>query len=218
VDAKRKKYEKDTVRQGIFTGQRKWSEPLEEYMRARMFSALWPPLKPSLSSVSFSRPTVSFNIRDGQSTITGDFSQLEKLIKGLKEPHGVDIGVFKDAKTPDGQSVAEYGAHNEFGSVSIPDHPPKRSFIRMPLEAKQGDIAKYAESHAKEHLEAGNVKAIFEDIGIAGQAKIQEAFDTQGFGTWRPDAESTVDRKGSSAPLIDDGTLRKAVTYEVDRK
>ena len=159
----------------------------------------------------------SFNIRDGQSEITGDFSQLEELIKGLKEPHSVDIGVFKDAKTPGGKSVAEYGAHNEFGSVSIPGHPPKRSFIRMPLEAKQGEIAEYAESHAPAHIESGDIAAIFEDIGIAGQAKIQEAFDTGGFGTWKPDADSTVARKKSDAPLIDDGTLRKAVTYEVDR-
>ena len=160
---------------------------------------------------------MSFNIRDGQSTITGDFSGLERLIKSLKEPHSVDIGVFKDAKTPDGQSVAEYGAYNEFGSVSVPNRPPKRSFIRMPLETKQGDIVKYAESHAREHIEAGDIKAIFEDIGIAGQAKIQEAFDTGGFGTWAPDADSTVARKGSDAPLIDSGLLRKSVTYEVDR-
>ena len=169
----------------------------------------------------------SFNIRDGQSEITGDFSQLEELIKGLKEPHSVDIGVFKDAKTPDGQSVAEYGAYNEFGSVSVPNRPPKRSFIRMPLEAKQGEIAAYAESHAREHIESGDIKAIFEDIGIAGQAKIQEAFDTGGFGTWTPDADSTVARKGSDAILIGGGMkdgvritgglLRKSVTYEVDR-
>lgn len=160
---------------------------------------------------------MSFNISDGQSQITGDFSALEDLIKNLKEPHSVDIGVFKDAKTPDGEQVAAYGAHNEFGSVSVPDHPPKRSFIRMPLEAKQSEIASYVEKKAPEHISNGDIPAIFEDIGIAAQAKIQEAFDTAGFGTWKPDADSTVARKGSSAPLIDDGTLRKAITYEVDR-
>lgn len=168
---------------------------------------------------------MSFSIRDGQSEIKGDFSGLEKLIKGLKEPHSVDIGVFKDAKTPDGQSVAEYGAANEFGSITR--KLPARSFIRMPLEKKQGDIARYAESHAREHVEAGDIKAIFEDIGIAGQAKIQEAFDTGGFGTWAPNADSTVARKGSDAILIGGGKkhgvrvvgglLRKSVTYEVDR-
>jgi len=161
---------------------------------------------------------MSFNIRDGQSEITGDFSGLEKLIKGLKGKHSVDIGVFKDAKAPDGQSVAEYGAYNEFGSVSVPDRPPKRSFIRMPLELKQKEIASYVEGKAKEHIKSGDIKAIFEDIGIAGQAKIQEAFDTNGFGTWPLNADSTIERKkGGDSPLIDKGLLRKSITYEVDR-
>lgn len=163
---------------------------------------------------------MSFSLRDGQSEITGDFSGLEKLLKSLKSDHSVDIGVFKDAKAPDGQSVAEYGAYNEFGSVSVPNRPPKRSFIRMPLEAKQGEISEYAEKHARQHLEAGKVEAIFEDIGIAGQAKIQEAFDTQGFGTWAPNAESTIEHKTVNGkkgdkPLIDTGLLRKSVTFRV---
>ena len=157
----------------------------------------------------------SFNIRDGQSEITGDFSQLEELIKGLKEPHSVDIGVFKDAKTPDGKSVAEYMAANEFGSIER--NLPVRSSIRMPLEVKQGEIAAYAEGHAREHIESGDIAAIFEDIGIAGQAKIQEAFDSDGFGTWAPDSDKTIARKGSDAVLIDTGLARKSVTYEVDR-
>lgn len=161
---------------------------------------------------------MSFQIRDGQSEITGDFSQLEKLIKGLKEKHSVDIGVFKDAKAPDGMQVAEYGAYNEFGSLTVPNRPPKRSFIRMPLEAKQGEIARYAEGRARKHVEEGDIKAIFEDIGIAGQAKIQEAFDTAGWGAWPPNADSTIARKrGGDEPLIDSGLLRKSVTYEVDR-
>lgn len=158
---------------------------------------------------------MSFTIRDGQSEIWGDFSGLEKLIKELKIDHSVDIGYFKDAKTPDGQPVAQYMAAHEFGSIER--KLPVRSSIRMPLETKQGDIAKYAESHAREHIEAGDIKAVFEDIGIAGQAKIQEAFDTGGFGTWEPDSEKTVARKGSDAVLIDKGLARKSVTYEVDR-
>lgn len=158
---------------------------------------------------------MSFNIRDGQSEITGDFSKLEKLIKALKEKHSVDIGYFKDAKTPEGESVAQYMAANEFGSIER--KLPKRSSIRMPLEAKQGDIALYAEGRARKHIEDGNIKAIFEDIGIAGQAKIQEAFDTGGWGAWPPDSDKTIARKGSDAVLIDKGLARKAVTYEVDR-
>lgn len=161
---------------------------------------------------------MSFSIRDGQSEITGDFSKLEKLLKSLDADLSVDIGVFATAKAPDGTQVAEYGAANEFGSVSVPNRPPKRSFIRMPLEAKQEDIASYVEKRAEKHLEDGDVKAIFEDIGIAGESKIQEAFDSRGFGTWAPDAEPTTAAKGSSAPLIDTGLLRKSVTHRIKEK
>jgi hypothetical protein len=156
---------------------------------------------------------MSFNIRDGQSEITGDFSGIEKLLKNLDSDLSVDIGYFKDAKTPDGKQVAEYMAANEFGSIER--KLPVRSSIRMPLETKQGDIASYVEKKAKGHIEKGDINAIFEDIGIAGQSKIQEAFDTRGFGSWPPDADKTIQRKGSDAVLIDKGLARKTVTYRV---
>lgn len=159
---------------------------------------------------------MAFKFSDGQSEITGDFSKLEKLIKELGGKHSVDVGVFADAKTPDGMQVAEYGAYNEFGSIVVKDRPPKRSFIRMPIEQKQDKIATYVSGKAKDHLEEGDVKAVFQDIGIAAESVIQEAFDTQGFGSWAPNAEYTIKHKGSSTPMIDDGTLRKAITHRVN--
>lgn len=159
---------------------------------------------------------MSFSIRDGQSTITGDFSKLENLIKSLDVDMSVDVGYFETAKTPEGKPVAEYMAANEFGSVER--KLPVRSSIRMPLESKQSDIASYVERRSPDHIEKGEVEAIFEDIGIAAQSKIQEAFDTRGFGTWAPDSEKTVIRKKSDAPLIDSGLARKSVAYRVNKQ
>lgn len=159
---------------------------------------------------------MSFQFSDGQSQITGDFSKLEALIADVGKKHFTDIGVFKTAKTGGGRAVAEYGAYNEFGSYTRPDHPPKRSFIRMPLTTHQEKIVAYVQKRAKQHLEEGDVKAIFADIGIAGESVIQEAFDTRGFGTWRENAPSTIKQKGSDAPLINDGTLRKAITSRAE--
>ena len=157
---------------------------------------------------------MSFQFSDGQSEVMGDFSKLEALIADLKEKHYVDIGVFGTAVTSEGMPVAEYGAYNEFGSISRPNHPPKRSFIRVPLQGGQGKITNYVKKHAQDHLEAGDVKAIFEDIGIAGESVIQESFDSRGPG-WAPNAPSTVKGKGSDAPLIDEGLLRHAITHRV---
>ena len=159
---------------------------------------------------------MGFHFSDGQSEVSGDFSKIEALIADLKEKHFVDIGVFESGVTPGGQSIAEYGAYNEFGSITRPDHPPKRSFIRMPLSEHGDKIVNYVEKHAREHLEASDVKAIFEDIGIGGESVIQEAFDTRGFGTWPENKPSTVARKGSDTPLIDDGTLRHAIAHRVE--
>lgn len=158
---------------------------------------------------------MSFSIRDGQSEVTGDFSKLEALVAALKEKHHVDIGVFATAKTGSGSPIATYGAYNEFGSIKVKDRPPKRSFIRMPLSTNQDKIAAYVTPRAKAHMEDGDVKAIFADIGIAGESVIQEAFDQRGPG-WKENAESTIKRKGSDAPLIDDGMLRAAITSRVD--
>lgn len=161
---------------------------------------------------------MSFNIGDGQSQITGDFSRLEKLIENLNADAYVDIGIFHEAKTSDGMPVAEYGAYNEFGSLTRKDRPPKRSFIRMPLEQKSDKVSDYVVKRTKGHLENGDVLAIFEDIGIAGESVIQEAFDTRGFGSWKENADSTIAQKGSDAPLIDEGLLRRSITHKTGGK
>lgn len=151
-------------------------------------------------------------------TVKGDFSKLENLLKGLKTKMSVRVGVFQEATTPDGEKVAAYGAHNEFGSISIPDHPPKRSFIRMPIETKAEKIAADVEKRKRDRIEQGNIRGIFEDIGLAAEAVIQEAFDTRGFGTWKENAEMTIEKKGSDAPLIDEGLLRRSITSRVVEK
>lgn len=161
---------------------------------------------------------MKFQASDGQSQITGDFSGLEKLVAKLKEKHFVEVGYFKEAKAPDGSSVAGYMAPNEFGAIIGKKKIPKRSSIRMPLQVKSKKIQNYVYLKAKKHLEAGDILAIFEDIGIAAESVIQEAFDTRGFGTWPPNAEMTIALKGSDAPLIDKGLARKAVTYRTDKK
>lgn len=146
-------------------------------------------------------------------TVKGDFSKLENLLKGLKTKMSVRVGVFQEATTPDGEKVASYGADNEFG---VPERRiPERSFIRMPIETKAGKIAADVEKRKRDRIEQGNIRGIFEDIGLAAEAVIQEAFDTRGFGTWKENAEMTIEKKGSDAPLIDEGLLRRSITSRV---
>lgn len=145
--------------------------------------------------------------------VKADFSKLEKLLKELKSPYKTQIGVFSEATAPDGEKIASYGADNEFGVITR--RIPERSFIRMPLTTRQDDIKKAVFRRAGKNLEDADIRQIFEDIGFAGEAIIQEAFDTRGFGAWPPNAPETVFLKGSDAPLIDEGHLRHAITSKV---
>lgn len=149
----------------------------------------------------------------GDSYIEADFAALDKLIGELGKTHYVDVGILgENAQKTEagGATLGMIGAVQEFGTLD--GHVPKRSFIQMPIETKQAQIQAEVEPRMAGHLQRGDVVGIFVDIGISAEGVIQDAFDTRGFGTWKPNAERTVEMKGSDAPLIDEGNLRKAIS------
>lgn len=186
-----------------------------------------------------------FKHKIGNSEVSGDFSKLEKLVENLGKKFYAEIGILgAGGKTEEGGiTLAGIGAVHEFGtdkagrgrSTTIPE----RSFIRMPLETGQDDIENKIEPRMQELIENGDIKGIFELIGIAGEARVKEAFETSGFGTWPPNSPITIHGsnwpliqagkeltqkqkdnefikgKGSDQPLIDTGALRQAITSRV---
>ena len=165
-----------------------------------------------------------FTVKNGESVVTGDFTKLNKLVENLSKKLFVDIGVLGETnKTVEGGlTIAGIGAVHEFGTdkagrsndISIPE----RSFIRMPLETGQDSIEKTIEPKIKQYIAEENIEGLFKLIGIAGEARIKEAFETAGFGTWEANAPSTIKSKGSDSPLIDTGELRKSITSKVGGK
>jgi hypothetical protein len=150
--------------------------------------------------------------------MTADFSGLQKLIKELKKPMWVDIGILGEGKvTEDGQTIAEIGAQHEFGVISR--RVPERSFIRLGLNMRKSQIMKAAQNQFAQ--DPTNPKAVFTAIGIEGEAAIKEAFQTSGFGTWAPLSENYKVRPSgqlvdeSSKPLLDTGATMNAVTSKV---
>ena len=163
----------------------------------------------------------AFSHKSGDSVVTGDFSRLEKLVENLGKKFYTDVGILGGGGyTEDGGiTLAGIGAVHEFGTDKAGRNRdtviPERSFIRMPLETGQEDIEKSLEPRMQELMEAGDIKGIFELIGIAGEARVQEAFESGGFGTWEDLADSTKKAKGSDAILIDQGPLRQGITSRV---
>jgi phage gpG-like protein len=164
---------------------------------------------------------MSFSVKNAGGEVSGDFSRLENLIKELEKEFYVDVGILGETNTTTegGYTLAGIGAVHEFGTdkagrgrnVTIPE----RSFIKMPLETGQEQIEKAVKDKFQELMEKGDIKRIFQLIGLAAEGRIQEAFETGGFGEWPALRPSTIARKGSDAILIDDGSLRKAITSKV---
>ena len=174
-----------------------------------------------MATEEFGPISSTFKVKHGESEVSGDFSKLEKLVKNLGRKYYVDIGILGETNetVEGGLTLAGLGAVHEFGTDRAGRGNktviPERSFIRMPLESGQAEIEKAVEPRIKALLEKGDIEGIFKLIGIAAEARIQEAFETAGFGEWDPNADTTVERKGSDQPLIDDGSLRKAITSKV---
>jgi len=114
-------------------------------------------------------------------------------------------------------SNAEVGLKHEFGSVT--EKIPIRSFLKMPLETKFKSILKAMSSTtARSKLEKGEIEDFWKIVGISAENVIQDAFESGGFGKWKPLSAFTKLKKGSSQILIDTAQLRKAITSEVVKK
>jgi hypothetical protein len=169
-----------------------------------------------------------FSYKKGDCTVEGDFTRLNKLVEELGKKYYVDIGILGEETYSDGKiNLAGIGSVQEFGSRD--KRTPERSFIRMPLQTGQEDIEKQVGVNFQKNLEDGNIKQIFKEIGIAGENRIQDAFDTGGFGTWQENAQITihggwmsrygksffVKGKESETPLVDTGALAQSITSKV---
>lgn len=106
-------------------------------------------------------------------------------------------------------TVADVASKNEFG-LGVPE----RSFIRAYVDANRNRIIVDLREMAKRVID-GQIKSFdagLELIGLKIQREIMERIRS---GIEPPNAQVTIDRKGSSVPLIDTGQLINSITYLV---
>jgi len=126
----------------------------------------------------------------------------------------VVVGLLGDDLGPDApyRSALEVGVTHEFGLGRC----PIRSFIRLPFKVKADEMSKAIENGFKA-VSSGTTttERALGLIGARANNYVIEAFETEGWGKWKPLHPYTIMMKGSSAILIDTGTLRRSVTWEV---
>ena len=105
-------------------------------------------------------------------------------------------------------TVAEIGAIQQFGTPTIPARP----WLDTGVEKAVPEINRIIEK-AYESGEFDQDRAL-ELIGISAVNNVQENITDI---RTPPNAPSTIDKKGSSNPLIDTGQMRQSVTYVITK-
>ena len=120
---------------------------------------------------------------------------------------GLLAGLGKNA--PNGVRVIDVANWMEFGTSTV----PARSFIRAWFDETQAADRKQIRKVMRAALDGELTQdQALEILGLRFVGSIQERISK---GIPPPLAQSTIDRKGSSTPLIDTGQLRSSITHEV---
>lgn len=151
--------------------------------------------------MSRSRVVIQDNDK-GWSKIVAEIGKADKAF--------VQVGVQAGDIYPEtGESIADVAFNNEFGTDIIPSRP----FMRQTFAKKQEEIKKHVDAEYQAVLD--QKKTVEQALSLIGewyQGEIQQEIIDGGFA---PNAQSTIDKKGSSQPLIDTGRLRQSIRYVV---
>ena len=143
--------------------------------------------------------------------------QLDKIEKELDylKTHTVWVGFVggEADKKVDGVAIYIYANFNEYGTSNIPSRP----FFRTALNNNR----KYIKEQLKELLgkvATGKItgELALKSIGLEVQGLIQDSIKN---GNWEENSDSTIVAKnGRGQPLIDTGSMLRAVSFEIRRK
>lgn len=135
--------------------------------------------------------------------------------KQAQESH-VKVGILgADArrKSADGTlSMSELGLVHEYGTRD--GRVPERSFIRRTFNQNRPELTKVCAEAAKRFIAGEDMERVLNKLGAWGAAKVKATI-TEGEGVPPPLKQATIDRKGSSRPLVDTGQLKNSITWVV---
>lgn len=124
------------------------------------------------------------------------------------------LGSGKAARTKGDSWVsnAEIGIKHEFGDETV----PMRSFLRMPISKKLqkylDDSKFFGSDSIKLIVTEKNLLSWVKKIAVLAEAIVSDAFDTGGFGEWKP---SNMKNKKNQQTLVETQQLRNSITSEV---
>jgi len=155
-----------------------------------------------------------------QTKITMNLDGLHSMVEQLGKTYVTKVGILGSTNArddDDDMGNADIGIIHELGSLSA--NIEARSFLRMPLDLKKKDLMKvFDTSSMKTAMEVGDFKKAHALLGVKAEEIISEAFSSGGFGQWKDIKEATKKAKGSSAILINERELQRAITSDVVKR
>ena len=133
---------------------------------------------------------------------------LAKISKGVSKPALLRVGFLENAKYPDGKPVAMIAAIQDFGAPRA-GIPPRPFFSNMVASKKAGWPNAIAVNLKAQNYDATKALLIVGE-GIKGQ--LQQSIKETNSPPLKP---ATVQRKGSSKPLVDTVHMLASVDYDV---
>ncbi len=126
---------------------------------------------------------------------------------------GVKVGLRADSGAVNGVLIVDYAAFNEYGTERIPPRP----FMRRTADTSEKQVPNYARI-LTDRIIKGTLDAdgALDLLGVWYRERIKTTI--RAAKSWAtPLAASTIQRKGSTSPLINKSFLINAVNYQKDR-
>lgn len=147
------------------------------------------------------------------------YSKWLKQMEAVSKKPFTKIGILGDGEADEeGVTVLQYGSANEFGASGAGKNRnidiPERSYIRSTVdERKRRIFGKAFKLQEDIFLGKMSITKALSIMGILIQSNIiQKIVSLRS----PANADSTIKKKGSSNPLIDNGRLRQSINYEVE--
>ena len=155
-----------------------------------------------------------------ETKISINLSGLEEIKKQVGNTYRTRVGVLgSDAarNSDSGINNATLMLIQMFGSVSR--NIPARDPLFQPLIRHRRELIRaLGGGKSKDAFARRDFKKLFQLLGVAAEAIVQNAFETSGDGQWPPNKPATIRAKGSSKPLINTAQMRRAVSSDVVKK
>lgn len=164
---------------------------------------------------------------DDKTKVKYDVTNLEEILHQLKDEHFLRVGIIGSAakrahKGKGKQSLtnATLGTFHEFGSQSVPNHPPRRSFLedslRFKLKFNTEEFKQLRKSLFNKFFQKKKPEQFLAELGAKCIEYIHEGFETNGFGAWKSYSEAYYkqrDRVASGKGKREMTRLRHSLDY-----